>query len=79
MSRRLVLIVAVFALAFAAGAAAYAYGNAPGAPTDRHTVAAPIDGLDVRVLESAPPQYLVNVKAGLTSGCARPHSHSVSR
>ena len=79
MSRRLVLIVAVFALAFAAGAAAYAYGNQPSAPTDRHTVAAPIDGLDVRVLESAPPQYVVNVKAGLPSGCARQHSHAVSR
>jgi hypothetical protein len=79
MSRRLVLIVAVFALAFAAGAAAYAYGNPPSAPADRRTVAAPIDGLDVRVLESAPPQYVVNVKAGLPSGCARQHSHSVSR
>jgi hypothetical protein len=48
-------------------------------PAGRHSVAAPIDGLDVRVMESSPPQYMLNVRAGLPSGCAKQESHAVSR
>jgi hypothetical protein len=42
-----------------------------------HPEAAPIDGLDVLTLESFPPQYMLHVKAGLPSGCAKPLSHEV--
>jgi len=48
-------------------------------PAGRHTVPAPIDELDVRVLESSPPQYMLHVRAGLPSGCAIRDSHAVSR
>jgi hypothetical protein len=48
-------------------------------PSDRKAVEAPIDGLDVFVLESFPPQYVVNVQAGLPSGCAEAYRHKVSR
>ena len=40
---------------------------------------APIDGLDVRVLESSPPQYVLSVRAGLPSGCAEKNRHELSR
>jgi hypothetical protein len=40
---------------------------------------APIDGLDVRVLESHPPQYMVSVRAGLPSGCAERNRHEIKR
>ena len=42
-------------------------------------VPAPIDGLEVVMRESFPPQYSVRVKAGLPSGCARPATHQVAR
>jgi hypothetical protein len=42
-------------------------------------VAAPIDGLDIRVMESFPPQYMLNIRAGLPSGCAKQGSHALSR
>jgi hypothetical protein len=48
-------------------------------PGGRLAVPAPIDGLDVRVLESAPPRYIVDVTAGLPSGCAQRDSHKVDR
>lgn len=82
MDRRILLLAAVVILAaIAGGAFALAVGGSPGAaaPDGRRTVAAPIDGLDVRVLESAPPQYMLNVRAGLPSGCAKQHSHGVTR
>ena len=47
-------------------------------PLPRHPEAAPIDGLEVRTLESFPPQYVVHVLAGLPSGCAQPLSHQVT-
>ena len=50
-------------------------GVAPG----RHTVAAPIDRLDVLIRESAPPQVTLKVRAGLPGGCADRDSHSLSR
>jgi len=54
-------------------------GSAPALPADRHPEPAPIDGLDIRVAESFPPQYFLNIKAGLPSGCAERYKYSVSR
>jgi hypothetical protein len=54
-------------------------GPAPALPADRHAEPAPIDGLDVRVAESFPPQYFLNIKAGLPSGCAERYTYSMSR
>jgi hypothetical protein len=68
----LVVVVGVLAMARTGGALLPA-------PPGRHTVAAPIDGLDVRVMESSPPQYMLRVLAGLPSGCAKQDSHTVSR
>ena len=42
-------------------------------------VLAPIDAASVAVLESFPPQYRLQVKAGLPSGCARADGYEVSR
>lgn len=52
---------------------------APGVPSDRKLVPAPIDELDVLIRESMPPQVSVRVMAGLPSGCAQRHSHKVER
>ena len=55
---------------------------APPSPTlapGTRAVAAPIDGLEVRTLESSPPRYWVNIKAGLPSGCAKKYTSSVER
>ncbi len=46
---------------------------------DRRAVPAPIDGLEILVLESFPPQYLLNVQAGLPSGCAQQYKHEAER
>jgi hypothetical protein len=61
-------------------------GATPSAPTPdeplpagRHAEPAPIDGLDIRVAESFPPQYFLYVQAGLPSGCAEQYKHEVSR
>lgn len=54
-------------------------GNDPQLPPDREAEPAPIDGLDVRVAESFPPQYFLNVQAGLPSGCAEQYRHEVER
>ena len=52
----------------------------PNSPSpSRQAVPAPIDALDVRVLESNPPQYVVAVRAGLPSGCAEQNRHEVAR
>lgn len=40
---------------------------------------APIEGVDVRIAESLPPQYFVDVKYGLPSGCAKPGGYEVAR
>jgi hypothetical protein len=83
MTRRALLIAGIAALVAitAVGALALARGGDTlrPAPADRRTVEAPIDGLDVRVMESAPPRYMLNITAGLPSGCAQGHSHAVSR
>ena len=82
MKRAALGVAAVATLTLlAAGAIAVASGANLGAlaPQDRKTVPAPIDGLEVRTLESYPPRYVVEVRAGLPSGCAKQHSHSVGR
>lgn len=38
---------------------------------DRTSVTAPIESVDILVLESFPPQYMVHIVSGLPSGCAR--------
>jgi hypothetical protein len=50
-----------------------------GLPAGRYAEAAPIDGLDVRVAESFPPQYFLHIQAGLPSGCAEQYTHSFTR
>jgi len=48
-------------------------------PAGRYAEPAPIDGLDIAVAESFPPQYFLHVLAGLPSGCAQQYTHSVAR
>jgi hypothetical protein len=48
-------------------------------PSGRQAVLAPIDHLDVRVLESSPPQYVLSVRAGLPGGCAEKNRHEAER
>ena len=72
----------VFVLAaLLATACASATDSSPSSssPSDRQAAPAPIDGLDVRVLESNPPQYVLSVRAGLPSGCAERNRHEVER
>lgn len=56
-----------------------ATGGPGQAPGSFQLVPAPIDRLEIRVRESAPPQYALYVQAGLPSGCAKQHSHTVTR
>ncbi|MDA1349416.1 MAG: hypothetical protein O3A47_11225 [Chloroflexi bacterium] len=42
-------------------------------------VLAPIDGVDIEVAESAPPQYFLVVQSGLPNGCARFDGYTVER
>jgi hypothetical protein len=65
--------------ALLATSCASAVERGPNSPSssDRLEVSAPIDGLGVRVLESSPPQYMLNVKAGLPSGCAERNRHEI--
>lgn len=76
--RPVVLAIALVAVALA-GAAAVLASVGGGDPTGRHTVAAPIDGIEVLIRESAPPQVSARITAGLPGGCAQRDSHSVSR
>ena len=48
-------------------------------PSGRQEVLAPIDGVAVQTLESNPPQYMLNVRAGLPSGCAGKNRHEIQR
>ena len=48
-------------------------------PPNADIVPAPIDRLEVVVRESFPPQYALQVTAGLASGCVRPATHEVTR
>ena len=67
--------------ALSAAACASATDSLPIAPSpsDRQAVLAPIDRLDVRVLESSPPQYVLSVLAGLPGGCAEKNRHDTAR
>src|SRR5256885_9817351 len=70
-----VMLAALFAAACAS-----ATDHMPGGPSpSRQAVPAPIDALEVRVLESNPPQYALAVRAGLPSGCAEQNRHDVAR
>ncbi|HYE85057.1 MAG TPA: hypothetical protein VEA16_01790, partial [Vicinamibacterales bacterium] len=76
--------IAIVLAAFTAAATvscASASDRGPSGPsaTERREVAAPIDSVDVRILESSPPQYMLHVKAGLPSGCAEKNRHDVQR
>jgi hypothetical protein len=53
----------------------------PSSPSSsgREAVLAPIDGLDVRVLESNPRQYMLSARAGLPSGCAERNRYETER
>jgi hypothetical protein len=83
MTRRSLVVVALLAIAAVVALGAFAIARSGDTlvpvPNGQRTVPAPIDGLEVRVLESAPPRYMLDIKAGLPSGCAKQHSHSVSR
>jgi hypothetical protein len=71
---------AVVIAALLAPACASSIESIPSSPSSaRREVLAPIDGLDVRVLESSPPQYMLNVRAGLPSGCAEQNRHDTQR
>ena len=71
------LVVSTALLAIAAAALTAGSGQAP--PEARRTVPAPIDGLEVVMRESAPPQVSLKITAGLPSGCAQKHSHQLTR
>ena len=71
-----VMLVAALATACALAAGC---GPVSPSPSDRQAVPAPIDGLDVRVLESNRTQYVLSVRAGLPSGCAEKNRHELSR
>jgi hypothetical protein len=70
----------IVVLALLSSSCASALERGPSAPTSgRQEVPAPIDGLAVRVMESNPPQYMLNVRAGLPSGCAERNRHDTRR
>lgn len=56
--------------------------SSPGIPAapdgNRELLPAPIESLDILVMESFPPQYLLNIVAGLPSGCAEKGTHEVT-
>lgn len=80
MKRRAVTAVLALAVILLAGAVALAAARGDLSPSPgRHTVAAPIDGLDVLTRDSNPPQVTLKVTAGLPGGCAQKDSYSVSR
>ena len=74
---RVAIVTGVVVLA-ALSAGACASAIAP-SQSDREAVLAPIERFDVRVLESSPPQYVLNVRAGLPNGCAEKNRHDTER
>lgn len=81
---RRILIVAAGALLLIVATGAIAFflvssGGQGGVPANRQTVQAPIESVDVLVLESSPPQYVLRVRAGLPNGCAKQHGHNIGR
>ncbi|MGE0057669.1 MAG: hypothetical protein AB7T32_06770 [Dehalococcoidia bacterium] len=47
--------------------------------TDYKRMEAPIDGLDIAVMESFPAQYLLQIEAGLPNGCAEKGGYEATR
>ena len=45
---------------------------------DRVEVAAPVDGVEIVIAESYPPQYFAEVESGLPSGCDEYHEYEVT-
>ena len=74
-----ILAVGMVALALTSPDLADPAPGGPGQAAGRVTTPAPIDKVDVLIRESAPPQVIVKVMAGLPGGCAQRGSHSVSR
>ena len=70
--------VIVLTALFAAACVSAGIPTSP-SPSGRQAVPAPIDSLEVRILESNPPQYMLGVRAGLPSGCAEQNRHDVAR
>jgi hypothetical protein len=62
-----------------AGSATLPKSELPALPAGTNRVGAPIDGLDVAVMESFPVQYLLQIKAGLPSGCAQKAGYEAKR
>lgn len=69
-------VVVLAALLSASCASAVERGPTSPSSSGRQEVLAPIDGLDVSVLLSSPPQYMLSVRAG---GCAKRHRHETKR
>ena len=81
MMRVAIVSTGVVLAALSATACASATNNPPlsPSPSGREAVLAPIDRLDVRILESSPPQYVLSVRAGLPGGCAEKNRHETQR
>lgn len=80
MKRLVVAAVLSLGVVVLVGAVAFASGRGEPAPTPgRQTVPAPIDDVRVVIRESSPPQVILNIRAGLPSGCAQRETHSISR
>lgn len=80
MKRPVVAAVLALGVILLAGAAALASARGDlGPATARQAIAAPIDRMDIVILDSSPPQVTLNVMAGLPNGCAQRESHSVTR
>lgn len=79
MKRTVILAVLAATAVLAIAAAALTADRGPAQPDARQTVPAPIDGIEVVMRESAPPQVSLKITAGLPSGCAQAHSHQLTR
>jgi hypothetical protein len=79
MKRTVFIVLLLTTALLAIGAAALSAGSGSNTPDARQTVPAPIDGLEVVMRESAPPQVSLKITAGLPSGCAQAHSHQLTR
>jgi hypothetical protein len=62
-----------------AGSSTLPLSDLPTLPAGTQRVDAPIDGLDILILESFPPQYMLHIQAGLPSGCAKQAGYEASR
>lgn len=75
-----VIMGAVLSAAIACGTSATAApppGDPP--PIELEEVEAPIEGVELVIAESNPPQYLLNIVSGLPSGCAKFNDYEVVR